>query len=102
MNKVQKAREKEEMAKFKKPAPKISIGTTKKILDAPASDSDRVWLCNYIQNKISGECLPPSLYSNECYNVIIRLYGEKGGETFLETIRADWRQQNGLSPLSTS
>jgi hypothetical protein len=96
MDKVKKAREREEMEKFKKPAWKISIGTTKKILDAPASDSDRVWLCNYIQNKIAGDCLPPSLYSNECYNVIIRLYGEKCGETFLEGLRADWRQQNGL------
>ena len=102
MNKAQKAKEKEELEKFKKLKPKMSIGTTKKILDAPASDSDRVWLCNYIQNKISGECLPPSLYSNECYNVIMRLYGETGGETFLEKVRADWRQQNGLSPLSAS
>ena len=97
MDKKAKAKAKEELEKFKKPIYKISSGTTKKILDAKgASESDRVWLNNYMENKVSGECLPPSLLTNECYNLIQRLYGTNAGE-FLEKIRTDWKQQNGLA-----
>jgi hypothetical protein len=79
-----------------KPTLKINLGITKKILGAKgACDADKVWLCSYMQNKVAGECLPPSLYSNECYNVMSRLYG-LNLENELERIRADWKSQNGL------
>ena len=79
-----------------KPTLKINLGITKKILGAKgACDADRVWLCSYMQNKVAGECLPPSLYSNEAYNVMSRLYG-LNLEHELERIRADWKKQNGL------
>ena len=97
MDKKAKAKAKEELEKFKKPIYKISSGTTKKILDVKgASESDRIWLNNYMENKVSGECLPPSLLTNESYNIIQRLYGTNAGE-FLEKIRTDWKQQNGLA-----
>jgi hypothetical protein len=102
MDKLAKAKAKEELEKFKKPVYKISTGTTKKILDARgASEADKVWLNNYMANRISGECLPPSLLSNECFNIIQRLYGV-GTQEFLEKIRYDWKQQNGLLPNDKS
>lgn len=79
-----------------KPTLKINLGITKKILGAKgACDADRNWLCSYMQNKVAGECLPPSLYSNEAYNVMSRLYGNNL-ENELEKIRAAWKSQNGL------
>jgi len=97
MDKKARAKAKEELEKFKKPVYKISSGTTKKILDAKgASEADRIWLNGYIENRVAGECLPQTLLTNECYNVIQRLYGP-GSTDFLERIRADWKQQNGLS-----
>jgi len=75
---------------------KINLGITKKILGAKgACEIDRIWLCGYMQNKVAGECLPPSLYSNECYNTMSRLYG-LNLENELEKIRAAWKSQNGL------
>ena len=101
MDKLAKAKAKLELEKFKKPVYKISTGTTKKILDARgASESDKIWLNNYIQNRIAGECLPPSLLSNECYNMILRIYGPNA-EEFLKKVRNDWKQQNGL-PLDAT
>jgi hypothetical protein len=97
MDKKSKAKAKEELEKFKKPVYKISSSTTKKILNARgASEADRVWLNNYLENRVAGECLPPTLLTNECFNIIQRLYGP-GAEGFLENIRTDWKQQNGLS-----
>jgi len=101
MDKQKKAKEKEMLELFKKPVYKISSGATKKILDAKgASEADRIWLNGYLQNRVSGECLPPTLVSNECFNIIQRLYGQEA-TAFLEKIRTDWKLQNGL-PLNTT
>lgn len=76
---------------------KINLSITKKILGVKgACEIDKIWLCSYMQNKVAGECLPPSLYSNEAYNVMSRLYGNNL-ENELERIRADWKSQNGLN-----
>jgi hypothetical protein len=96
MNKAKKEKEKAMLELFKKPVYKISSGTTKKILDAKgASEADKIWLNGYLENRVAGECLPPTLLSNECFNIIQRLYGN-GANEFLEKIRTDWKQQNGL------
>lgn len=101
MDKQKKVKEKEILELFKKPVYKISSGATKKILDAKgASEADRIWLNGYLENRVSGECLPPTLVSNECFNIIQRLYG-KEATAFLEKIRTDWKLQNGL-PLNTT
>lgn len=85
-----------------KPTLKMNLGITKKILGAKgACDADRIWLCGYMQNKVAGECLPPSLYSNEAYNVMSRLYGNTL-ENELERIRTDWKSQNGLMYATVS
>jgi len=82
---------------WKKTPLKIGLGATKKLLGAKgACESDRIWLCAYVQNKVAGECLPPSLYSNECMSIMARLYGPKL-EAELERIRSDWKAQNGLT-----
>ena len=91
-NAVGKAKAQQE--EFKKPVLKISLGTTKRILSKEACESDRVWLNGYIQNKVAGECLPPTLYSNECSSILKRIYGVNY-EHELEKIRADWKNQNG-------
>ena len=100
MDRQKKAKEKEMLELFKKPVYPISSGATKKILDAKgASEADRIWLNGYLENRVSGECLPKTLLTNECFNIIQRLYGPDA-PAFLEKIRTDWKLQNGL-PLTT-
>ena len=85
---------KAQLEEFKKPVLKISLGTTKRILSKEACESDRIWLNGYIENKVAGECLPPTLYSNECSSILKRIYGVNFDHE-LEKIRADWKNQNG-------
>jgi hypothetical protein len=67
----------------------ISLGTTKKVLnDKNLGTSDMVWLNNFMENKVQGESLPPSFYSNELPAALLSVYGQTGAEAFLEKIRS--------------
>jgi hypothetical protein len=86
-----------ELPKFKKQKYQISVGTTKKILK-PAGviigSFEMIWLNNYMENRIQGECLPRSFLTNELPIEIIRIYG-KDSDKFIERIITDFRQQCG-------
>jgi hypothetical protein len=67
----------------------ISLGTTKKVLnDKNLGTSDMIWLNNYIENKVQGECLPKSLFTNNLPSEIISIYGHQGSEEFLTKVRS--------------
>ena len=67
----------------------ISLGTTKKVLnDKNLGTTDMVWFNNYIENRVRGECLPLSLYSNGLMGEIVSIYGAQEAEKFLQSVRA--------------
>jgi hypothetical protein len=75
--------------KFAKEKFKISVATTKKILkERIVGHSQMVWLNQYMDNKIRGECLPLSFLSNDLPSELARSYGEEGAEKFKESVRA--------------
>jgi len=80
---------KEMEEKFAKEKFKISVATTKKVLkEKIVGHSQMVWLNNYMENKVRGECLPASFLSNDLPAELIGTYGEEGAEKFKEAIRA--------------
>ena len=88
-HKLKKSKKEEEEKKFAKEKFKISVATTKKILkEKTVGHSQMVWLNNYMENKVRGECLPASFLSNDLPAELIGTYGEDGAEKFKVAIRA--------------
>ena len=61
-----------------KQKPNISLSTAKKILKASKrviGETETLWLNRYIENRIRGECLPLSLYTNDLQSEIINTFG---------------------------
>lgn len=97
LSKDQKIKKLVEIPKFKKQKYQISVGITKKILKpsgAIVGTVEMIWLNNYMENRIQGECLPRSFLTNELPTEIIRIYG-KDSDKFIEKIIMDFRQQCG-------
>ena len=88
-HKLKKGKKEEEEKKFAKEKFKISIATTKKVLkEKVVGHSQMVWLNNYMENKVRGECLPASFLSNDLPAELIGTYGEEGADKFKEAVRA--------------
>jgi len=89
--------------KIVKTKPKISLATTKKILKASKREigtAEAFWLNNYIDNKVRGECLPLSLYSNDLPAELIKTYGSNA-QVFIDKLLLDFQSQMP-NPVSTS
>jgi hypothetical protein len=81
--------------KIIKAKPKISLATTKKILKASKREigtAEAFWLNTYIDNKVRGECLPLSLYSNDLPAELIKTYGSNA-QVFIDKILLDFAIQ---------
>lgn len=99
LSKDHRASKKEE-EKPKKEKPKISLGTTKRMLkksNYPIGFNEMIWLNNYMQNKVQGECLPQSFMSNDLQVELFRVYGKEGAETFEKKLLTDFCNQHGLT-----
>ena len=86
------------VVEVKKPRQLISSGTARKILKtsgAVIGTVETAWLNRYMENKVSGECLPRSFVSNDLYAEICRTYG-KGSTQFIEKIVNDFKRENGI------
>lgn len=77
----------------------LSLATTKKILNDKKlilGRADVVWFNMYMENKVRGECLPPSFLTNDLPSEIYTVYGNP--EPFLATVKKDFiaNRQPGL------
>jgi hypothetical protein len=76
--------------KIKKEKPKISLATAKKILKPSKriiGTAETIWLNNFVENTVRGECLPLNLLSNDLLSEIIRTFGAgEGAEKFTAKI----------------
>lgn len=87
----------------KKEKPKISLGTTKKLLkksNYPIGVNEMIWLNNYMLNKVQGECLPKTFLSNDLPTELYRVYGKDGAEALEKKIISDFCQQHGLPRIT--
>lgn len=92
-------RVKKEDATPKKVKPAISIGTAKKVLKAtgrPIGSFEANWLNRYIENKVRGECLPPSLLSNDLPSQLLTMFGVVGSAQFIDRIVSAFCQEFGV------
>lgn len=83
----------EELKKFPKEKPKISVATAKKVfkpLKREVGQSECLWLNQYVENAVRSSSLPMSLLSNEFLAEAVRWFGEEGGKAFLERLREDF------------
>lgn len=74
---------------------KISVGTTKKILKIKGVSlgiADMKWLNTYIENKVRGECLPLSFWSNDILSELMCL-GDEGSAKFILDVKKAFCQQ---------
>jgi hypothetical protein len=74
---------------------KISVGTTKKILKIKGVNlglADMKWLNGYIENKVRGECLPISFWSNDILSELGCL-GDEGSAKFIMDVKRAFCQQ---------
>ena len=84
---------------------KISVGTTKKILKIKGVAlglSDMRWLNGYIENKVRGECLPLTFWSNDILSELSTCLGDEGSSTFIKGVRTAFCQQCRPNLLLTS
>lgn len=105
LSKDHRAGKNEEEKMPKKEKPKISVGTTKKILkkvEVPIGVNEMLWMNNYMLNKVQGECLPKTFLSNDLPAEIYRVYGKEGAEAFQNKVVADFCSQNGVALPSVS
>jgi hypothetical protein len=76
--------------KIKKEKPKISLATAKKLLKPSKriiGTAETIWLNDYIENTVRGECLPKNLLSNDILSEIIKSFGAgKGADDFTAKI----------------
>ena len=96
-------RAKKDDEKPKKDKPKISLGTTKRILkksNYPIGFNEMIWLNNYMENLVRGECLPISFLSNDLNVELFRVYGSEGADKFLKRILDAFTQQHGLPSVA--
>lgn len=83
---------------------KISVGTTKKILKIKGVTlgiADMKWLNWYIENKVRGECLPLSFWSNDILSELGCL-GDEGSAKFIVETKKAFCVQRRPNLLSTS
>lgn len=84
---------------------KISVGTTKKILKINGVSlglSDMRWLNGFIENKVRGECLPLSFWSNDILSELSNCLGDEGSSKFIKEIRTAFCRQCRPNLLLTS
>lgn len=94
---------KDDSEKPKKEKPKISLGTTKKLLkksNYPIGFNEMIWLNNYVENRVRGECLPITFLSNDLPVELYRVYGKEGAERFEKQILDSFCQQHGLPRIA--
>jgi hypothetical protein len=75
---------------------KISLATTRKVLKikgAALGESDMKWLNGYMENKVRGECLPLSFWSNDLLSELAKCLGPTASEKFIEDIKTAWKIQ---------
>lgn len=90
----------EELEKFPKEKFNISLATARKVLkmkDITIGEADMKWLNRYMENRVRGESLPMSFWSNDILSELQRSYGPDS-VTFLQKVKLDFRSQNGFSP----
>ena len=88
-----------------KPKFKISLATTRKVLKIKGvslGDSDMKWLNGYMENKVRGECLPLSFWSNDILSELAKCLGATASEKFIEEIKKAWTVQCRPNLVSTS
>lgn len=89
----------DKVVKTKQP---ISSGTARKLLKtsgAVIGTTETYWLNRYMENKVSGECLPKSFLSNDLFAELSRIYG-KNSKQFIDQIVTDFKRENGISEIT--
>ena len=90
--------------KVVKPKQPISSGTARKLLKtsgAVIGTTETYWLNKYMENKVSGECLPKSFLSNDLFAELSRIYG-KNSKQFIDQIVTDFKRENGISEITVA
>jgi hypothetical protein len=75
---------------------KISLATTRKVLKIKGvslGESDMKWLNGYMENKVRGECLPLSFWSNDLLSELPKCLGSEGATKFIDAIKTAFHAQ---------
>jgi len=72
----------------KKPKPRISKGTAKKLLELKVADSlTALWCEDYIDNLVRTYCYPPQLVSDDFFALLVKYFDEPKREEILKMIK---------------
>jgi hypothetical protein len=74
--------------KVKKPKPRISKGTAKKLLEVEVADSiTALWVEDYLDNMVRTYCYPPQLVSDEFFGLLAKYFDESKRAEILKAVK---------------
>jgi hypothetical protein len=95
------AEDKAELAK--KPKPRISKGTAKKLLEVEVADKiTALWVEDYLDNMVRTYCYPPQLVSDDFFGLLSKYFDESKRAEILKAIKDAYHRVNPSEPEKNS